>query len=108
MANEQLSERERLALAYIVQFRRDNFDTSPTVDELYDYLNQVLPRQKHTRPALVSKEQVFRVIRSLRRKGLLLDPEVHLALAGRHRNIIPTQDGYKAAKKIARAGKEET
>jgi hypothetical protein len=88
-----LSLREREALRLIVDYmKHDPLRQAPSHRVLLDLLNSALPRQQSGRPALVSKEQTYRVARRLRKLGLLV------TAPGRHGNLVPTTKGRRLAR----------
>ena len=88
-----LSLREREALRLIVDYmKHDPLRRAPSHRVLLDLLNSALPRQRSGRPALVSKEQTYRVARRLRKLGLLV------MAPGRHGNLVPTARGRRIAR----------
>ena len=96
------TERDIITLSFIVQYKDSHHGLYPGTKEVFDHLNTVLPpRVKGNKklPALVSFEQVHRIVQRLRKDGFLVNTENVPELAGKHRNLIPTEKGIKAAKK---------
>lgn len=96
-----LTDRERATLKFIVDYRSRNLGMSPSTREVFDHLQETLPKRKRGKailPPLVSLVQVTRIIAALRQKGMLADPEIHAALFAKARNLIPTREGEKAAR----------
>ncbi len=89
-----MEQRTHLTLMFVVETRRVRIGgISPSVKEVFNYLNTVLEQRLGERPALVSHEQVFRIITKLRHDGYLFDPKLCAELRGVHRNLIPTPQG---------------
>jgi len=93
---DELSRREKEALKFIVQYRKDNFGMSPTERKVFEQLNKVLPAKEK----MSSHVQIVRVVQYLRNKGLLIDPQKHKNLKGRHGILIPTPEGEKVVARL--------
>jgi hypothetical protein len=88
-----LSLREHEALRLILDYMKyDPLRQAPSHRVLLELLNNAMPRQPSGRPALVSKEQTYRIARRLRRLGLLI------TVPGRHSNMLPTAEGRRVAR----------
>lgn len=100
---ERLDAREAETLAYVVVYRESSLiGDSPSFKEIMARLNEVLP-VRGGRPAIVSTQQVMRVVEALRAKGYLFDPKDHPELRGRHRNSVPTPLGVEHAGQLQEA-----
>jgi hypothetical protein len=88
-----LQPRDRIALMAIIEhLQTDRHHRPPSHLELVDEMNRRLPKQKNGKPAIISKEQIHRMVSRLRREGLL---EVNDLT---HFNLYPTPLGERWAK----------
>ena len=105
---EEIEEREWLVLQYIIEHRKAHYNTSPTLRQIHEGLNKVLPpRQKLGKklPALSGKFQINISVDKLRRVGFIIDPE-KTGMNHMHRNYIPTDQGEDYYKKRIRKEKD--
>jgi hypothetical protein len=96
---ETLSEREQEILKFIASFRRDNFMQSPTQQEIFDYLNKLLPKRKGGKPALISVVQITRAVETLR-KGCWLIQRPTRVWPGSTATSSPLQKGRRWQRKL--------
>jgi len=63
-------------LRYAIEYRAVNIiRVPPTVREIFDHLNKILPKRANRNPALVSVAQAHRTIANLRKGGYRVDPD---------------------------------
>jgi hypothetical protein len=90
----ELTQRELLTLRFIQKFTEDHSNVlhrPPTHRQLVDYLNSKLPAQKNGKPAIVSSQQTYRIVVSLRAKGMLHEVQPNERIP----NMVLTSSGKR-------------
>jgi hypothetical protein len=93
-----LSRIEQETLKFIIEYTLDDpFRQPPSHTELLKYLNEVLPRRKDDKPALISTEQTFRIATKLRAKGYLVQAT---GPARVNRNMVLTPEADRFVREL--------